>query len=152
LCEWIAEDRVRAEKYSQALRFAAESFAHEVVPIADGATPEDVAVRKLKIQARQWVAGKWDRARYGELGAAVNVEVNTTNISMDRDAMLLETARGFALVLEDGGRVIENAAPLEAGEINPPLSSPPAPAATAQEEEDERDDSRDERRAFPEDI
>lgn len=66
LCEWITEDRERAEQYSLALRFAADSFAHECVPIADDATPENVSVRKLQIDTRLRVAGKWFPHRYGE--------------------------------------------------------------------------------------
>jgi hypothetical protein len=67
LCQWITEDRERAEQYSLALKFAADSFAHECVPLADGVSkPEDVPAAKLQIDTRLRVAGKWDRNRYGE--------------------------------------------------------------------------------------
>jgi hypothetical protein len=67
LCQWITEDRERAEQYSLALKFAADSFAHECVPLADGVSkPEDVPAAKLQIDTRLRIAGKWDRNRYGE--------------------------------------------------------------------------------------
>jgi predicted DNA-binding ribbon-helix-helix protein len=68
LAAWIIEDRERADRYSAALRFAAETFVHQAVPIADGAKPErdEVAKAKLQIEARKWVASKWDRSKYGE--------------------------------------------------------------------------------------
>lgn len=70
LSQWIIEDRERSEMYSRALRFAAETFVHEIVPIADGKNGSgalnDPAARKLQVEARKWVAGKWDRGRYGD--------------------------------------------------------------------------------------
>ncbi len=66
LAEWITEDRERAEKYANALKVAGEAAAHDVVRIADGASVEDVAVRKLQIDARKWYAGKVSRERFGE--------------------------------------------------------------------------------------
>jgi len=66
LAEWITADRERAERYANALKVAGEAAAHDVIPIADGATPEDVAVRKLQIDARKWYAGKLSRERFGE--------------------------------------------------------------------------------------
>lgn len=68
LAQWIVEDGERARRYSDALRFVAETFVHEAVPIADAAIAERDAVAKAKLQidARKWVASKWDRSKYGE--------------------------------------------------------------------------------------
>lgn len=62
----LDEDEVRRGEYERALRIAADSDAHELVEIADGATPEDAGVAKLRIAARQWRTSKWNRERYGE--------------------------------------------------------------------------------------
>lgn len=66
LCEWITEDRDRTEQFSNAQRFAAEALAQDVVAIADAATPETVAVQRLRIDARKWATSKWDRPKYGD--------------------------------------------------------------------------------------
>lgn len=68
LAAWIFDDRERAERYNAALRFAAETYVHEAVPIADEATAERDAVAKAKLQidTRLRIATKWDRARYGD--------------------------------------------------------------------------------------
>lgn len=69
LAQWVVEDKERSELYSRALRFAAETFAHEIVPIVDGKHPDalqDPAARKLQMEGRKWLASKWDRARYGD--------------------------------------------------------------------------------------
>lgn len=67
-CEWILDDRERAEKYSAALRFVAEAEAHAALAIADGVEPERDAVAKAKLQidTRMRLASKWARDRYGE--------------------------------------------------------------------------------------
>lgn len=67
LAEWITEDRERAEKYSNALRIAADQAVLDTIRIADSAKPEDVAVRKLQVNARQWLGTKLSRERFGEM-------------------------------------------------------------------------------------
>lgn len=69
LAQWVIEDRERSEQYSRALRFAAETFVHDIVPIADNKHPDalqDPAGRKLQFEARKYVASKWDKQRYGD--------------------------------------------------------------------------------------
>lgn len=67
LAEWITEDRERAEQYANALRISGEMAALDVVRIADSATAEDVAARKLQIDARKWYASKLAREKFGEM-------------------------------------------------------------------------------------
>ena len=67
LAEWITEDKDRAEQYANALKIAGEMAALDVLQIADDATPEDVAVRKLRIEARKWYAAKLAREKFGEM-------------------------------------------------------------------------------------
>ena len=63
---WIREDGKRSAEYDEALKDYANKQVLETIPIADAATPEDVAVANVKIKTRQWAAGKWDRQRYGD--------------------------------------------------------------------------------------
>lgn len=63
---WIRDDEGREGRYERALRVASEMMAHEVVGIADAGGVDEVPRDKLRIDARMRVAGKWDRARYGE--------------------------------------------------------------------------------------
>jgi terminase small subunit-like protein len=122
--EWISEDRGRAEQYLNALRICSETDVHEVVPLADAAKPEDVGVRKLQIYARLQRAEKFDRGRFGPVAAAVNVQVNN-QVLPDRDTMLLETARAYALVLEDGAAIADRlAAPAQP--LAPPEKEKPS--------------------------
>lgn len=67
LAEWITEDSERAGQYANALRIAGEQRALEVIEIADSATPENVGVKKLQVEARKWYAGKLARDRFGEM-------------------------------------------------------------------------------------
>jgi hypothetical protein len=62
--EWYMTEH--GDRYDAALRVLAGEDAHETVKIADETTPEDVAQNKLRIDARKWRAGKYDRNRYGE--------------------------------------------------------------------------------------
>ena len=76
---WIDADPTRRSAYDAALRIAAEAMAHECRTIADeqnavdkpggGTYDPDVARDKLRIETRLKLAGKWDRARYGEKDA-----------------------------------------------------------------------------------
>ena len=54
------------ELYDAALKVRADQDATETVEIADGASAEDVQTAKLRVDARKWRSGKWDRERYGE--------------------------------------------------------------------------------------
>ncbi len=73
---WVRGDERRSGEYDQALRDYGHRAVMETIPIADGATPEDVGVAKERIRARQWVAGKWDRGRYGEKVDAIGVNLD----------------------------------------------------------------------------
>jgi hypothetical protein len=63
---WIRADDGRSAEYDEALRDYAHKGVMETLQIADGSSPENIPVDKERIKARQWVAGKWDRNRYGE--------------------------------------------------------------------------------------
>lgn len=82
--KWVAEEEGRTQEFERALRLRAHLLAEEMVEIADeqGAVASkdgtlldpNVPRDKLRIQARQWIASKWYRERYGE-----KVEIEQTH-------------------------------------------------------------------------
>lgn len=62
--EWFTTEH--AGLYDAALKVRADQLAHEALDTADGADAETVGPSKLQVQTRQWLASRWDRARYGE--------------------------------------------------------------------------------------
>lgn len=107
LSEWIIEDRDRSEAYNRALKIWADSLAQETIQIADraGTDKGEAAKAKLQVESRRWAASKWDRDRYGER-SAVNLNVKNDG-PVDREAVLLETARSLAFILAAGADVQE---------------------------------------------
>lgn len=59
------------EKYARARESQAHREAEEIREIADAATPEDVHVARLRMDARKWRAGKLAPKVYGD-----KIEVN----------------------------------------------------------------------------
>lgn len=55
-----------AERYARARERQADGIFDEVQEIADGATPESVAVDRLRIDVRKWRAGKLRPKVYGD--------------------------------------------------------------------------------------
>jgi hypothetical protein len=56
-------------------------MAEESKAIADAAQPETERVARLQIDTRRWLAGKWDRAGYGdEAPSAVQVDVRVLHL------------------------------------------------------------------------
>ena len=66
VAQWIVEDAERVRQYDAALALWADAEAQRCIALSDDATPDDVAVAKLRIATRLSLAGKWDRRRYGE--------------------------------------------------------------------------------------
>ena len=64
--KWINDDPALLNAYNAALQSWADELAQDTIQIADGASPEDVALARLQIDTRLKVAAKWDRQRYGE--------------------------------------------------------------------------------------
>jgi len=62
---WIAADPRRQDIYDGARSIRADALADEIVEIADDETI-DHQKAAVRIKARQWVATKWGRERYGE--------------------------------------------------------------------------------------
>jgi len=65
LWRWLSEEG-RMQDYENSLKARADREAHELLRIADRATDEEIQTAKLRVDARKWLAAKWDRDRYGE--------------------------------------------------------------------------------------
>ena len=63
---WLNEDEGFQDQYARAKDEQADVFFEDVLSIADLATPEDVAVARLRIDARKWMAGKLRPKKYGD--------------------------------------------------------------------------------------
>lgn len=79
LWKWLSAGN-RMEAYRLALEARADKEVHETLDIADGATPEDVNVRKLRVDTRKWAASKWDRNRFGDKVEVTHKAVPVLNI------------------------------------------------------------------------
>ena len=70
VCRWLADDKHPGfrEQYARAREFQADTLFDEVLNIADTADEknEAVALARLKIDARKWMAGKLRAKKYGD--------------------------------------------------------------------------------------
>lgn len=64
--KWCREHSDFAQMYARAREDQADYLADDIVDIADGATPDDVQVAKLKVDARKWTAAKLKPRKYGD--------------------------------------------------------------------------------------
>ena len=62
----LSSDDAFAQKYARAKEAQAHREADEIRDIADKATPENVNVARLQIDARKWRAGKLAPKSYGD--------------------------------------------------------------------------------------
>ena len=65
LWKWLNVESRMAE-YEAALEAKADLEAHRALELADNATPEDVAVARLRVDTRLKLVGKWSKGRYGD--------------------------------------------------------------------------------------
>ncbi len=64
--KWAHQNEKFAKQYACAREALVDVLAAETVDIADGATPESVAVARLRFDARRWFAGKVSPKKYGD--------------------------------------------------------------------------------------
>lgn len=79
LWKWLSAEN-RMEGYRLALEARADKEVHETLAIADDAKPEDVNVRKLRVDTRKWAASKWDRNRFGDKVEVTHKAIPVLNI------------------------------------------------------------------------
>jgi transposase len=87
---------------------AADNLASETLAIVDGVAEEANAIAKARarVDARKWVAAKWDPARYGDQKGV--------NVNIDLGMLHLEAVKAVKPLREPDTRVIEApAAPRE---------------------------------------
>jgi len=104
----IANDLDYQARYEKALQDRADKLAEEIIEISDSAPPEGleaaamsawVADKRLRVDARKWVAAKLQPKRYGD---RIDVSVVDTRISV-MDALTQAKQR----VLNDNSDVVD---------------------------------------------
>ena len=63
---WLRDRLEFRAQYARAREDQADTFVDEIKDIADNSTPEDWTVARLRVQARQWAAGKLAPKKYGD--------------------------------------------------------------------------------------
>lgn len=82
----LTEDDAFAQRYARAREAQAHRETEEIRQIADTATPEDVNVARLRIDARKWRAGKLAPKVYGDkVDLSGNVGFSVTIAREDAD-------------------------------------------------------------------
>jgi len=104
LAQWLIEDRNRNELYINACGLRETFRADEIHALADDVKDKlGLGIANLKFKATQWAAAKWNPSRFGD-STSVSVRVKDERV-LDRDAMVLEAARGLAFVWSEGARI-----------------------------------------------
>lgn len=134
----LDEDPEKRSEYERALAIAADSDAHSVVDIADAATPEDAAVAKVRIAARQWRTSKWNRERYGEKvdvrhgGAVGGLTIVLAQLAPGEQEKVVSPERVGELEDQTGTAAGEDVQVVTPGRAllpsNPPRQAVPVPA------------------------
>ena len=85
--KWLDSDEGRRERYFLARKQWADMIAEEVVDIADGAVDaHDATVRKLRIDARKWVASRVNPDNWAERrDPLLNISLGDQHLSALKD-------------------------------------------------------------------
>jgi hypothetical protein len=86
----LAEDADLSERYARAREAQGHREADEIRLIADTATPEDVNVARLRIDARKWRAAKLAPKVYGD---RLDMDVTHRMADLTDDELAAEIAR-----------------------------------------------------------
>jgi hypothetical protein len=108
LCEYIGADAGRRLARTRARAEAADKLAEDVLLIADTATVEDEKVAKLRMEARKWLAGKWDPQGYGEQHPSLTVNIAAAHLNDLRGLLVAGQHAQQALDVSDA-MVIDDA-------------------------------------------
>ncbi len=77
---WQDSSPEHADLFARARAKAAHVLVDETLTIADEADPEETQKAKLRIQARQWAAERWNRKDYGQAKAEVAISISGLHI------------------------------------------------------------------------
>ena len=88
---WIDENDPDGDKIARARARAADELVTETLSIADRSDPEHAAHTRVRIQARQWVAERWNRKAYGtQSGPQININIQDLRMNALRHVEVVE--------------------------------------------------------------
>lgn len=101
---WLAADPRRRDIYEGARQLRADALADEILEIADGkaGSQGDHLRDALSIRARQWVASKWDRSRYGDSVVVQHQGETVVRLTFGERTIASAPLVGESSVVEDG--------------------------------------------------
>lgn len=82
LSEYLNRSDDSVERLGRARETSAHALVEEALAIADSATHDDDRAKRLQVSMRQWLAGKRNRAQYGET-PLVAMQVNMGDLVLD---------------------------------------------------------------------
>ena len=88
---WIDNNDPDGDKIARARARAADELVTETLSIADTSDPEHSAHTRVRIQARQWVAERWNRKAYGtQSGPQITVNIQDMRLAALRQVEVIE--------------------------------------------------------------
>ncbi len=88
---WIDDTDPDGDKIARARARAADELVTETLSIADRSDPEHAAHARVRIQARQWVAERWNRKVYGtQSGPQITLNIQDLRLNALRHAEVVE--------------------------------------------------------------
>lgn len=95
--EWLQKFPDFAEQYTRARELQADTHADEIVDIADDAAADpDAASRRVRVEARKWVASKLKPKTYGDRTAVEHS--GAVSLAVDLSALTPEQLRTLASI------------------------------------------------------
>ena len=82
LVRWLYSDEDRATLIREARARAADALVEQTIAIADTASPAEAQLARLRIDTRQWIASRWNRAEYGQ-DKTPAVQINLGSLHLD---------------------------------------------------------------------
>lgn len=92
----------RMARYAEAKQRSAESHVDRMLVAVETATVADIGVKREQARVHQWVAGKLDRARFGEQPAQVTVNLGSMHLEALRVRVMPELGSPGGLALPAG--------------------------------------------------
>mgnify|MGYP000299372252 CR=1 FL=1 len=88
---WLDDVDPDGDKIARARAQAADQLAVETLQIADQTDPEHAAQARVRIQARQWIAERWNPKTYGSQKAQqININVQDLRMTALRHVEVVE--------------------------------------------------------------
>jgi len=100
---WLKRDPERKRVYGEMRQAMADGMVDEALMIADGATPDSLAVDRERIKIRTWLAERWNREEYGAPSQApvgVTLNVGELHLTALKQGPLDELPTSGAIAVE----------------------------------------------------